>query len=158
MRGQRKRERGVVRTDKKRERERLRAQRKREERRRREERFRGVLSLQVSELQLNEAIASAVERSKLRREKSLWSIDGNSPSTHTTPQTLTPPTPTTPYVKPSDACTAVLTCQSRMGEGRGPDDVLWCGCYGCSRHRAEQGRRMCVSINEGSGPFRGYRV
>ncbi|XP_046897228.1 pro-interleukin-16 isoform X2 [Hypomesus transpacificus] len=30
----------------------------------------------VSELQLNEAIASAVERSKLRREKSLWSIDG----------------------------------------------------------------------------------
>ena len=42
--------------------------------------FCGVLSVQVSELQLNEAIASAVERSKLRREKSLWSIDGNCPS------------------------------------------------------------------------------
>ena len=32
--------------------------------------------LQVSEQQLNDAIAQAVENSKLRKEKSQWSIDG----------------------------------------------------------------------------------
>ncbi len=26
----------------------------------------------------------------------------------------------TPHVKPSDACTAALTCQSQLGEGRQP--------------------------------------
>lgn len=31
---------------------------------------------QVSEQQLNDAIAQAVENSKLRKEKSQWSIDG----------------------------------------------------------------------------------
>lgn len=53
---------------------------------------------QVSEQQLNDAIAQAVENSKLRKDRSQWSIDGEILIVHYS------------FSRTSDVCIAALYC------------------------------------------------